>query len=94
MIVRRWTYAVQDGNMNECIALLKEGFGELGRNLRIYTSHTGPGATLAFEMEYESLSDYEAAAKEWWADPENAARAKKFGKLVEPERTTEFWSLR
>ena len=84
---------IKPGCTKECIDLIHASFGDLGRNLRIYTSHTGPSSILAFELEYENLSDYEQAAAEWWAVPENTTRYKRFAELVKTGGMSEFWNL-
>ena len=65
MIVGRWTWTMKPRDTNEWTDVIKgtvEWFTP--RTVRIYESQLGPGyGTLAAEVEFESLADYE----EFWA---------------------------
>jgi hypothetical protein len=85
---------MKPGQAQEWVEIIKETVEWFTpRAVRIYTSELGPRyGTVAAEVEFESLSDYE----EFWAEmvtkPEYAAVMEKFNELIE-DGTTHIWWL-
>ena len=97
MIVGRWLETIRQGHMEEATATTNEmleafeGFAQ--RPTRVYTSSVGPGNTVATEIEFESLAEYESVLAEFFASPEAASFFEKWHKLAEGPSSNEIWNL-
>ena len=91
MIVVRNVFQVKFAKMKDAVALWKEGHSlakKSGgvRDIRILTDVTGPAYTLAVELTYESLADYERDGRALMSTPEWASWYQKVVPLMESSR--------
>ena len=72
MLVVRITWIVKPAKVNEFSDLVKEVRDQIDRPnaIRIYKSNIGPSNKVTFEMEFESLAEYESWFKDWQTTPE------------------------
>jgi hypothetical protein len=89
MIVVRNVFRLKFGRSKEAVGLWKEGLA-LGKKLgfqsksnRVLTDLVGPFYTVVFENTFESLSDFENAAKTLMPNPEWQAWYAKVSALTE-----------
>jgi hypothetical protein len=98
MIVDRRTFRAKKGQKHEAAAVLKEVaklFTAKVKDvpIRIYHSHMGTFDTVAMEVEYESLAEYERLMYSFFALPEMAPLMKKWNEVTETGGTHEMWGL-
>jgi hypothetical protein len=89
MIVVRNVFRLKFGKAKEAVDLWKEGLA-LGKKLgfqsksnRVLTDLVGPFYTVVFENTFESLTDFESAAKKIMPNPEWQAWYAKVSALTE-----------
>ena len=95
MIVNRRTFTVKWGRVEEAVALAKTGGERVSppHALRLYTNNIGPFSTIAIEVEFKNLEEYERWWAEWFASPENIALNGNLLALLEAGGTNEIWNL-
>jgi hypothetical protein len=94
MIVRRATFNVKQGCMQEFVALvLAEGEKVGPPNTRVYTPYAGPRDVLAIKWEFENLEAHDKFWTDWWARPETATFLEKWYELTERGGTDELGNL-
>ena len=59
MIVNRGYATVARGQVNAVVAFIKEVMKDREETVRIYTPQIGENDVVCFEIEFESLADYE-----------------------------------
>jgi hypothetical protein len=95
MLVNRRTFLVKKSRMDEAVVLLV-AYGEavaFPHRRRIYASQIGPFDTVAIELEFESLEEFERLVAEASAQPEWADFAKNLDELTVPGGSNEIWTL-
>jgi hypothetical protein len=95
MLVNRRTFIVKKKRMGEAVALLVDYAKaiELPHARRIYASQIGPFDTIAIEMEFENMEEFEKVVAEASARPEWDEFAKKLDELTVPGGSNEIWML-
>ena len=93
MIVARWTQTIKDRRTSEYVALLREMFGGIDRPVRISTCYIGPERTVALEIEFESLEQYEKSRAEWRTTPEAATFLERRRELIDGPGNHGIWVL-
>jgi hypothetical protein len=95
MIVDRWVWTVKLQHRDEFVELLKAEVARSARHAtRIYTGNIGPLInTVAMEIEFEDLQDYEELWTEWFADPEAAEYMQRTDELETIDERHEVWTL-
>ena len=89
MIVVRNVFQVKFGKASDAVALWKEGLalakrvGFTAKSSRVLTDLVGQFYTVVFETTFESLSDFESAAKTMMANSEWKAWYAKFVPITE-----------
>jgi hypothetical protein len=94
MIVCRWLYPAKVGQVNEVRDLFaaevdRGTFGEV--TCRLYVSQNGQLGNVAWEIEFESLADFEKANYDFVASPEGRAFTQKLLPLLRSPIVMEFW---
>ena len=71
------------------------GFPSMPHGHRVYTSgEASPWGVVVWEIDFESLAEFETTSKEWAATPGSGEQFERFDKLVESRgSTTEFWEV-
>jgi hypothetical protein len=97
MIAVRWLQTIQRGHLGEATAAVSEmleafeGFAK--RPKRVYTSRVGTGDTVAVEMEFESLAEYESVVAEFFASPEATTFFETWNRVSEGPGSNSIWDL-
>jgi hypothetical protein len=99
MIVNRRTFHVKPGCESQAVEWLsneakaeKARGGFLG-HVRIYVTSIGQFDQVAFEIEFESLAEYETFWATWGARPTTPALMEKWYELIVSGGTNEVWDL-
>ena len=93
MIVYRVTNRIKRGHMREAVALYKEMAASLPElTVRIYTFNIGPGNTIVWEAEHESLASLERRLAEFGASQGFTQWREKMDEIG-GEGTNEIWNL-
>ena len=93
MITVRWTETMKEGREAEAVKVLKEAMEPQKYPIRICTCRTEPSNTIAMEIDYESLAEYEKAVAEWQTTEQAAVFGKKWPELVCGNEAHEVWNL-
>ena len=95
MIVVRYTWHVE-ANFAEVRKLFMEiTMPEVSalRGGRGYQAKTGLDRTLALEWEFDSLADWEKFVPQFWGNPANADKFRRWNELTNAAATIEVWEL-
>jgi hypothetical protein len=96
MIVQRITIQVKSGKMDQALALAKEGRRNVWpffKSSKIYSANIGPLGTIAFESEFENLTEFEVLWTRLGATEAWASWLAKWSQLVTEQGTNELWNL-
>ena len=98
MIAVRWLQTMKRGRLEEATAAVNamleafEGFAQ--RPKRVYSSRVGTGNTVAVEIEFESLAEYERVVAEFFASPEAETFFETWNKASRGPGSNSIWNLR
>ena len=96
MIVNRRTFNVKKGRIREAVELLKTPLDFLDSKpltMRIYISNIGTFDQVAFEQEFENLTEYEKSVSAFAAAPGTPALMEKWLDVTLEGGTNEIWIL-
>ena len=92
--VERWTWKIKVGQVAQAVELLKEEWeGFEGCPQRVYTSWFGPGATVMWEGEFESMDERKEYWVKWPQHPRSEGFTQEFQELVDSIISRELWHL-
>ena len=93
MIVVRWSQVVKRGHQHEAVELWKDwATSHPDQTLRVYSDFMASHHTIAIEVEYDTLAEYEKSRAEW-VTPEFRTFAGKLNPLLADSGCTEAWHL-
>jgi hypothetical protein len=85
MEVQRTEWQVKRGHVQEALALLREAKGKpnMPKLKRVYTCRIGQMSRIAYELEWESLGEWQRFLDAWNKTPEATEFWKKWDELVD-----------
>lgn len=95
MIVDRRVFYLKFADADRAIRMAVEELNRMkwDRPSRLHRAKTGRFATLALEMEFESLAEYEKFWADWDASPESSAFQEKWNDVNETGGSHELWQI-
>lgn len=93
MIVDRRTFVAKRGHFAEAVALMVAEMERSNITGRIYVPETGLFDTIAVELEFEGLQEYERIWAEYFTSPEAAPFLEKLSEITETGGTSQIWRL-
>ena len=94
-VVERYTWKIKTGQVTKAVELLKEEWegSESVPPQRVYTSWFGPGSTVMWEGEFESMDERQEFWDKWFQHPRAEGWIEELLELVDSHISRELWNL-